>query len=294
MSIKKSKSRRPKGPHTTKPKPNSAPKCAPGTFFTFREHAILARYFGLQHLRPLGAADPALLAYEDSDSWNEPRDGVAVHLGSACFGDPDPIDPEVVDPDPGDSPDPCPSALEAAVGHICLTTAERLPLWEAVDTRTGYVIHGRPLRTPGRVPARVLFSQTIGCINWANSGPGISWPECYHITHVPYYDRWVVTASRDSSDATGFNDWAIHHAPAEISPQQVAREALLRCWRGNAAWGQKPFEELIENGLLDSHELTALARLAWPDKQITEETHDEFIVRTGFHPGQSSELEGGF
>ena len=51
-------------------------------FFTLREHAILARYFGLQHLRPPGANDPALLACEDPDSWDEGEDGVAIHPGT--------------------------------------------------------------------------------------------------------------------------------------------------------------------------------------------------------------------
>jgi len=117
---------------------------------------------------------------------------------------------------------------------------------------------------------------------------------------VPYYERWVVTASDDSPEVTGYLDWAIHHAPAARPETEVAREALLRCWRGNAANGQEPFEELFEKGLLSSDELTEIAHLAWPHKQICDESYEEFVARTGFDlkkfaaTRRREEEEGGF
>ena len=261
-------------------------------FFTLREHAILARYFGLQHLRPPGANDPALLACEDPDSWDEGEDGVAIHPGTVSEDAPTPIDPEAVDPDPGDAPDPQPGPLQGAVARIVLNTATDLPQW-AISEGDGEIYFGRPLKKPGDRPARILFPAPIARINWATSGPGISWPEKYYITRIAHYRRWVVTASSDTSETTGFVDWAIHHAPDNLPAKEVAREALLRCWRCNAALNQSPFESIEQSGLLKSAEIAEIARLAWPGKQICDETYEEFVTRTGFRPGQNTETEGG-
>ena len=295
MSIKKSKTRRSVGPRsaaaTPKPNPKPAPESATGAFFTLREHAILARYFGLQHLRPPGANDPALLAYEDSETWDEARDGIALHLGWVHEPPGIPIDPEAVDPDPGDSPDPRPIPLEGAVARIVLNTAADLPQW-AISEGDGEIYFGRPLKKPGDRPARILLPAPIARINWATSGPGISWPEKYYITRIAHYRRWVVTASSDTSETTGFVDWAIHHAPDNLPAKEVAREALLRCWRGNAALNQSPFESIEQSGLLKSAEIAEIARLAWPGKQICDETYEELVTRTGFGLGQNTETEG--
>jgi hypothetical protein len=51
--------------------------------------------------------------------------------------------------------------------------------------------------------------QHLFTINWADPGPGFSWPEAYHLVYVPGYQRWVVTASQDGDDAWGCTDQAI-------------------------------------------------------------------------------------
>jgi len=260
--------------------------------FTLREHAILARYFGLQHLRPPGAEDPSLLAYEDPDSWDEGESGVALHLGWIHEPPGIPIDPEAVDPDPGDTPHPQPGPLQGAVARIVLNTATDLPQW-AVSRKEGEIIFGRPLKKPGDRPPRILLPASVARINWATSGPGISWPEKYYITRIALYRRWVVTASSDTAETTGYLDWAIHHAPDNLPAHEVAREALLRCWRGNAALKQAPFESIEQAGLLKGKELCEIARLAWPHKQICDESYKEFVARTGFRPKSNPEAAGG-
>jgi hypothetical protein len=54
-------------------------------------------------------------------------------------------------------------------------------------------------------------------INWADSGPGFSWPVAYYAVYVPGFDRTVVTASGDSPETFGACDVAVgHFGPEEI------------------------------------------------------------------------------
>ena len=77
--------------------------------------------------------------------------------------------------------------------------------------------------------ARLAFNPQLVCtINWADSGPGYSWPESYHVTYLPGFDRFVMTASRDGPDAWGCVDQAIGVADGSLSPVEAARQASLR------------------------------------------------------------------
>ena len=100
--------------------------------------------------------------------------------------------------------------LDVAVAHIVLENVEeRLPQWAAfvgeefVHTRQYRDVTERPDRRILLQP-RLLFE-----INWADSGPGFSWPVAYYVTWLPYCDRFVVTASADSPGALGYCDFAL-------------------------------------------------------------------------------------
>jgi hypothetical protein len=56
-------------------------------------------------------------------------------------------------------------------------------------------------------------------INWADSGPGLSWPADYNLVWLPTYDRFVLTYSADSPDAFGYCDFALGTVAAEIPGQ---------------------------------------------------------------------------
>jgi hypothetical protein len=66
------------------------------------------------------------------------------------------------------------------------------------------------------------------CINWADSGPGFSWPEAYHITRIPGFDQHIVTASRDSPDAWGCTDHAIGFCDANVPFKEAASEIIIK------------------------------------------------------------------
>jgi hypothetical protein len=248
--------------------------------FTPREHAILAQYLGLRHLRPKEAEDPTLLDPIDPETWDESTQGIGV-------------------PPPSDLQGDLATNLQAAVANICLATASDLPQW-AVSPKEGEIIFGRPLKKPGDRPARILLPQAVGRINWGTSGPGISWPEKYYLTRIPHYECWILTASQETSEVTGYLDWAVHHTPGDLQPKEAADQSLLVYWSDCAQLNQPPFESIEEAGLLSSRELTAIAELVWPGCRIAAESYDEFVARTGFDLGKHAaqrrleEEEGGF
>jgi hypothetical protein len=98
--------------------------------------------------------------------------------------------------------------LAAAVGQVLLHAVRaRLPQWSVTDG--GRVVFARPYRRRAGGQALAFVAQHLFTINWADSGPGLSWPEAYHLIYVPGYERWVVTASQDGDDAWGCTDQAI-------------------------------------------------------------------------------------
>ena len=261
---------------TTKTKTGSSNSSA---LFTPREHAILAEYLRLQHLRPKEAEDPTLLDPIDPETWDESTQGIGV-------------------PPPSDLQGDLATNLQAAVANICLSTASDLPQW-AISRKEGEIFFGRPLKKPGDRPARILLPQTVARISWATSGPGISWPEKYYLTRIPHYECWILTASQETSEVSGYLDWAVQ-TPATLPPEEAARQSLLVYWSDCAQLGQRPFEEIEYAGLLDTQELLEIAALVWPGERLPGDSYEALAARTGFSlqkdatERRQAESEGGF
>ena len=81
---------------------------------------------------------------------------------------------------------------------------DELPQWASV--REDHVTVGRNLRDRAAERTVELTPQFLLMLNWADSGPGFSWPEAYNVTYVPLYDVFIVTGSVDSSDIYGVTD----------------------------------------------------------------------------------------
>ena len=76
-----------------------------------------------------------------------------------------------------------------------------LPQWASVRGERVYLNRKEHKR---HKDARLTFNPQLVCtVNWADSGPGFSWPESYHVTYLPGFDTFVITASRDGPDAWG-------------------------------------------------------------------------------------------
>jgi hypothetical protein len=102
------------------------------------------------------------------------------------------------------------------------------------------------------------------CINWADSGPGYSWPEDYYVTLLPGFARCVVTASADSCDCYGVTDIAIGWFHARVDRLTGSRRVLMRWWRTAAARNGGPWAYLFSEGLISSEEAERMRSRVWP------------------------------
>ena len=77
--------------------------------------------------------------------------------------------------------------VDAVVASIVLENVEkRLPGWSALRADGSFVC-ARKYRDDEKVPNRkvLLQSRRLFVINWADSGPGFSWPVAYYVTWLP-------------------------------------------------------------------------------------------------------------
>jgi len=98
--------------------------------------------------------------------------------------------------------------LEDAVvaGIVLERIQQRLPQWAAVDPdkpegqrmRFAREYKDRTARRTVELNPRHLLT-----VNWADSGPGFSWPVAYYATWVPIYERYIVTASVTATSQSG-------------------------------------------------------------------------------------------
>jgi len=189
------------------------------------------------------------ISWEESDHirLREPQDGGYVGLGD----------------------------IENAVARLVLEGIQgRLPQWGTGDGQGGiYLARSITPKTPRKVDT---FPQHLCTINWANSGPGFSWPEAYYVTYLPLYDKFVVTASQDSAELYGYEDLAIGHFEADIEVTDGSKQVLLDWWRHHGDnYRETPWEELFSTGLLDETEVYSLRDEIWPEK-----TDDETAIDT--------------
>jgi len=109
-------------------------------------------------------------------------------------------------------------------------------------------------------------------IDWAMSGPGISWPEAYYITFVPGFDRYVVTASRDSADLYGCCDHAIGWFGDAVDPK-ASGIAVVKAWWEMARDRQdhEGWFCFVDAGSVSEAEAQALRQNVWPEQEKEEE-----------------------
>ena len=169
-----------------------------------------------------------------------------------------------------------PPRLSIAVAQILLHHVQgTLPQWASVSSDTVSLNRKAHKR---HKDARLAFNPQLICtINWADSGPGFSWPESYHVTCLPGFDKFVITASRDGPDAWGCDDHAIGVADGSLSPVDAAKEVVAEFWRMQVnAWDQGRWAYLFAQGLIDTKTADAWADEVWcPSAEEEDETEDE-------------------
>jgi hypothetical protein len=122
----------------------------------------------------------------------------------------------------------------------------------------------------------VPLPQNLFMINWADSGPGISWPEDYHVACVPEFERMVVTASMDSTDLWGVTDIAIGSFPAGEDLKSGAGRVIRAWW--SIGEGQDPWACVWREGLISLETAGRWRDEVWPpfiDEDEDDEEEDE-------------------
>ena len=160
---------------------------------------------------------------------------------------------------------PTPSRLNVAVAQIILSHVQGgLPQW--YSGRKG--VFGRK-RHERHEAARLAFQpQEVFCVNWADTAPGISWPESYHVTYIPGFDKHVVTASRDGDDAWGCVDHAIGFAEGHLSSEEAARQAITAFWQYQySSWDQSRWAYLFAQGIVDTDTADSWAKEIWESEE---------------------------
>jgi hypothetical protein len=165
------------------------------------------------------------------------------------------------------------SEQDAAVASIVLERIqETLPQWASVKVRESseepaVITLGREVATRRARRTIELVPQYLMTINWADSGPGFSWPVAYHVTWVPIYDVYVVTQSADCPDAFGYCDFAIGHFSATDDFVSAAADVIRDDW----AWQRDQFCQhrwayLFDRGLIDEGAAIRMREEVWDDE----------------------------
>lgn len=163
--------------------------------------------------------------------------------------------------------------LKNAVARIALKRVqEKLPVWACSD-KDGEITVARVYEDhPGQEVE--LLPQYLFMINWADSGPGFSWPEAYYLVWFPEFERYVVTASQDSPDSYGFEDIAIGHSTFGQDRKEVSGKIITGWWEEGRSHDQEEWVCLFGTGFISSHEACAWRDEVWNPIESEEEEGD--------------------
>ena len=137
----------------------------------------------------------------------------------------------------------------------------------------------RPIEKGRRSKHVASAVQFLFRINWADSGPGMSWPADYHLVWLPGFDSWVLAYSADSSDALGYCDFALGCVGSGEDWRAAVKKLLVENWRAQyREWEQSPWAHLWEAGRVSETEALAWRREAWAGhEEFAEEEADEEV-----------------
>jgi hypothetical protein len=165
------------------------------------------------------------------------------------------------------------SRLSVAVAQILLNRIQgTLPQTGWIDANNDARASRQEIKRHKDATKLSFSPRLICCINWADSGPGISWIEAYHITFIPGFEKYIVTSSRDGDDAWECTDHAIGIGDPSEDPINVSRRLLTEFWSHQPA-EQARWAYLVDVGLIDHKTADEWANDVWGEE--TEEEADE-------------------
>jgi hypothetical protein len=159
------------------------------------------------------------------------------------------------------------ASYRAAVAQIALRTVWKgLPNFAAWSETTGVQL-ARPSESPSPNGSRKLhlMPRHLLTINWADSGPGYSWPEAYYACRLPLYDRYIVTVSADCPEAFGgHTDKALDSFPVSANFDESVKESIFLDWRERFLEYEQPrWKYVLEEGLVSEADAEELADEVW-------------------------------
>jgi hypothetical protein len=165
-------------------------------------------------------------------------------------------------------------AISNAVARIVLTPVQkRLPQVAFVSAEDEVTFGRDPIKRFSR--AASFFPQHLFTINWADSAPGVSWPEAYHATFLPGFDCYVVTEAQDGPGIWGVTELAIGHFPADHPVLEGAREVITAYWREQyngdgqqERWTSVWDEGLVSTDLAEQWSIDVWGEFVEPDDQF--------------------------
>ena len=198
-------------------------------FFYPREHAILGKYFNLQKKLPKCAREINPNEMISEEDYDESESGI---ICQPSYGDHE-----------------C-NSLANAVARIALAPKRMsLPTWGGYEN--GKIFHSRQKENDSLLPCRGFHSEPLHVlsINWADSGPGFSWPVKYYISWIPYYERYVVTVSYDCPLLEGYLDLAIGYLSLGAEIETDLKGLILDDWNHKAEF-LEAWADCINQGIV--------------------------------------------
>ena len=223
-------------------------------FYSKREINLIAEYLGRKTTLHPDLLEPNALNPVD-ENWDESTKGIAIQEGASYA-----------------SLSPDEYALDNAIARICLSIVQdQLPQFAAF--KDNEVKLGRNIKDLHELPERVLLPVHLFTINWANTAPGLSWPETYYVTQLPEWGVHIVTASQDSDEIYGYEDFAIGWVDDKTSSLHGARKVLINYWKNlRDEFGQERWEELLDISFGDPESWTDEV---WPEQRLNNESEGD-------------------
>ena len=154
--------------------------------------------------------------------------------------------------------------VDHAVAAILLERVQgQLPQW--ASAREDEVFLARDYRDRAAERVIEVTPRHLFTLNWADSGPGYSWPEAYHVTYVPIYDVFIVTGSVDCTDLYGVTDFALGHFSKDKDIVTASGAIILQEWKILTGYDQHRWVYLFDEGLIDNSYAEKLADVIWDE-----------------------------
>ncbi len=169
------------------------------------------------------------------------------------------------------------SQLQVAVARVILNPIQAsLPQWAAVKESGEVLLNRKQIKRHPQATPLTLNPRLVCCINWADSGPGYSWPESYHVTYIPGFEKFIVTSSRDGAEVFGCADHALGFGSVAEGELLVAKRLIQSLWCDQYGGAdQERWAYVFDEGLIDTATANAWADEIWPPEEDPEDEEEE-------------------